>query len=213
MTRKGFLAVTMSPPPAMEEEFNDWYDTEHVPEREAISGFETVRRFVSLTGFPKYVAIYDIASLGVLDEAGYQSISGDRYSPWTKRILPKMRGLWRATGEQIYPGNATALSDSNRLLLISYKAVSDAISRSLIDDLRATFETRSEVGQLRVVRCSTDQEGAADYVALVEGAAPLGGISGPAFERDCGRRIGFANEYARYWAFAPSVALAKVVGT
>lgn len=43
---KGFLLVTMEPPPAIEEEFNDWYDTEHVPERAFIRGFESAHRYV-----------------------------------------------------------------------------------------------------------------------------------------------------------------------
>ena len=30
---QGLLLATMEPMPGFEEEFNDWYDTEHVPER------------------------------------------------------------------------------------------------------------------------------------------------------------------------------------
>ena len=28
---KGFLLVLMQPPPTLEEEFNAWYDDEHIP--------------------------------------------------------------------------------------------------------------------------------------------------------------------------------------
>ena len=41
MPNKGFLLVLMQPPPAFEEEFNAWYDAEHIPERCATPGFET----------------------------------------------------------------------------------------------------------------------------------------------------------------------------
>src|SRR5215813_11634719 len=58
---KGFLLVTMEPPPAFEEEFNAWYDTEHLPERLALPGFETARRFVCISGHPRYLAMYDLA--------------------------------------------------------------------------------------------------------------------------------------------------------
>src|SRR3546814_3022829 len=55
MKNKGFLMVTMEPPAAIEEEFNDWYDTEHVPERAAVDGFETAQRYVCVDGFPRYI--------------------------------------------------------------------------------------------------------------------------------------------------------------
>ena len=61
MADKGFLLVTMQPPPAFEEEFNAWYDTEHLPERLAVPGFETALRFVCISGHPRYLAMYDLA--------------------------------------------------------------------------------------------------------------------------------------------------------
>ena len=53
MTHKGFLLVTMQPPPAFEEEFNAWYDNEHIPERLGVPGILTARRYVSAGGHPK----------------------------------------------------------------------------------------------------------------------------------------------------------------
>ena len=46
--QKGFLMAMMEPPPTIEEEFNDWYDTEHIPDRASIPGFETARRLFTL---------------------------------------------------------------------------------------------------------------------------------------------------------------------
>ena len=48
--QKGFLLVTMEPPAELEEEFNDWYDMEHIPGRGGIPGFESARRFVCISG-------------------------------------------------------------------------------------------------------------------------------------------------------------------
>ena len=42
---KGLLIVTTNPPADMEEEFNVWYDREHVPERLAVPGFERAQRY------------------------------------------------------------------------------------------------------------------------------------------------------------------------
>ena len=36
--QRGLLLAMMEPPPAMEEEFQDWYDTEHFPERATCEG-------------------------------------------------------------------------------------------------------------------------------------------------------------------------------
>jgi len=38
MSRRGLLLTMTEPPPAMEEEFNAWYDDEHMGERLAVIG-------------------------------------------------------------------------------------------------------------------------------------------------------------------------------
>src|SRR6185369_6977967 len=98
---KGFLLVTMEPPPTLEEEFNDWYDTEHVPGRLGIAGFETGLRFVCLSGWPKYLSFYDLTTIAVLESEAYKAAAWGGFSPWTKRMLAKVRGQYRASGDQI----------------------------------------------------------------------------------------------------------------
>ena len=63
----GLLLVMMDIDPEHEEDFNRWYDEEHVPERMAIPGFLTGRRYRAVEGGPKYLAIYEIKSPEVLD--------------------------------------------------------------------------------------------------------------------------------------------------
>ena len=208
MKKKGFLMVTMTPPPEMEEEFNDWYDTEHVPERIALEGFETARRYVCVEGFPRYMAAYDLTSVSVLD-GDYQKISGDKFSPWSKRILRKTRGLWRVTGEQIYPGDARAVG-SPRLLLLHYRDVEDAQCEGLVQALRATYEGEGRVLQLRVIRYA-DEATSGGCVALIEGLKCLSAIEGPALEGRWRQHISLCNEYADYWAYSPNSALGKVL--
>ena len=67
---KGFLLVLMDCPTYLEDEFNAWYDTEHIPERLAIPGFETGLRFVCLEGHPRYLAMYDLERPEVLEFDG-----------------------------------------------------------------------------------------------------------------------------------------------
>ena len=95
MPNKGFLLVTMQPPPALEEEFNAWYDTEHIPERLAVPGILTALRFVCINGgHPRYLAMYDLESLDVMTSPAYLKVAHDKSSPWTKRVTSRVK-VWR----------------------------------------------------------------------------------------------------------------------
>ena len=72
MSNKGFLLVFIHPPSAFEEEFNAWYDGEHIPERLAVPGFLTGLRYMNTGGgAPRYLAMYDIENYEVLDSRTY----------------------------------------------------------------------------------------------------------------------------------------------
>ena len=195
---KGFLMVTMEPPPALEEEFNDWYDTEHVPERKAVAGFEAATRFVCVAGWPRYVAYYDLRDVGVMDEPGYQAISGTRFSPWSKRILTRVRGLYRAYGEQVYPGHALT-GPMTQMLLLRFRSVARTNESRLVEQTRRVFEARPGVRQVRVVHNTADAT--SDYLALIEMALPL---TGPAFDTKAFDKlephIDLVNAYVPYFA-------------
>ena len=64
---KALLLVTMEAPASFEEEFNDWYDFEHLPQRLAMPGFENGGRFVCLEGWPRWLALYDLSSRAALE--------------------------------------------------------------------------------------------------------------------------------------------------
>jgi len=42
----GLLVAGFDYSPVAADEFNDWYDTEHVPERERVPGFMRIERWV-----------------------------------------------------------------------------------------------------------------------------------------------------------------------
>ena len=101
------------------------YPAQSVPERMAIKGFETGRRFVCYSGFPKYVALYDLTSLEtVSDNPEYSKATGNGVSAWTHRLRTKVLGRFRFTGTQIYPGKANMGDNSPviRLLLLRGEA-------------------------------------------------------------------------------------------
>jgi hypothetical protein len=112
--RKGLLLVTMEPPAGLEEEFNDWYDHEHLPQRMRMPGFETGARFVCLEGWPRWLALYDLTSLAALNTPEYLAVSVANATPWSKRIAARTVGRSRVEAEQIAPSGAI-LSPLDRL--------------------------------------------------------------------------------------------------
>lgn len=67
------LLVAMMNPPEDEAAFNTWYDEEHVPLRLGVPGFLSGRRYrhAAETEGPRYLALYDLASVDVLKSEPY----------------------------------------------------------------------------------------------------------------------------------------------
>ncbi|PWT70876.1 MAG: hypothetical protein C5B46_09080 [Proteobacteria bacterium] len=191
---KGFLLVLMDPPPAFEEEFNAWYDTEHLPQRMAVPGFETGRRYVCVHGAPRYLAIYDVTSPAVLESEAYLQCSLDRSTPWTKRVASRSRP-YRAGGPQIYPGSALT-RPSARLLLLRFRSLEAAAQQTIVSGMRESFEGRSETLQVRVFASSS--EAGNDYLGVVELRAPISDALQPAAFGAHADALDLINTYAPY---------------
>jgi hypothetical protein len=166
--RKGLLLVTMEPAAPLEDEFNAWYDTEHLPQRKTIAGIETAQRFVCLTGWPRYLATYDLSSLSVIDGEAYQAVSGSRSSPWSQRMLAKAIGYYRAVAEQVYPGDAAAghHQQTLRLVLVRFTQAAEEQEGVIVEGLRTIFDQQSGLAQLRVFKSA--RRPGCDFLALAE---------------------------------------------
>ena len=92
MQGKGLLAVWTDIPAHIEADFNRWYDQEHLPERAGIPGFLNARRYVSLQGTPKYLALYDTVDAQVLQSDPYLAVLGNS-TAWTQRIRPHFQNF------------------------------------------------------------------------------------------------------------------------
>jgi hypothetical protein len=170
---KGLLLATMEPPANIEEEFQDWYDTEHFPERLNCAGFETARRFVCIDGWPRYLALYDLTDVDVLHGPAYAAIAIGRYSAWTHRIMSKVWGQYRAEGVQVFPGDAL-LGQSGpcaRLILWRFRSVPAALEPQLGEGLRKLYGGRPETAQVRLFRVPGAEP--TDYLGLVELRSPV----------------------------------------
>jgi len=191
---KGFLLVTMQPPPAFEEEFNAWYDTEHLPERLAVPGFETALRFVCISGHPRYLAMYDLTHPQVLDSPEYLKVAFANSSPWTLRVLQRVR-VYRAFGRQIYPGNALT-GTCARVELLRFCNRPASAAEEIVSGMRASFEKRPETAQVRVF--AYEDGGSIDFIGFVEQRAPgLAALDLKPFGAQAAA-IDLANSYAPY---------------
>ena len=81
----GLLMVWADVPEDWEEEFNRWYDEEHIGEFLAIPGFLDAARYVAISGGPKYLACYELDGHQVLESEAYQRHL-DNPTEWSKRM-------------------------------------------------------------------------------------------------------------------------------
>jgi hypothetical protein len=119
MSRRGLLLTMTEPPACMEEEFNAWYDTEHLPERLSIPGFLSARRWVAgcKPGEGKYLATYELESPAVLLSPRYLSFF-EKPTPWTQRCLGKTVVFRRWACEQTDPGNAEPHAQASAVVAV-----------------------------------------------------------------------------------------------
>jgi hypothetical protein len=96
--------------PAYEQDFNRWYEEEHFPERVRCPGFLTGRRFVSVEGEPKYLALYDLEDPAVLDTEEYRAIAPP--SRWMKDLKPHFTSFVRNVYREITPTGVGSTSQS-----------------------------------------------------------------------------------------------------
>jgi hypothetical protein len=82
-----------------EEEFNRWYDEEHLPERKDCPGFLSARRFVSVEGEPKYLTVYELEDPEVLASDAFRAI--EQPSQWQRRLAPHLSRVSRTVYREI----------------------------------------------------------------------------------------------------------------
>jgi hypothetical protein len=114
---KGTLIAAMKIGRAAEDEFHDWYDTEHLPERQRVPGFRVCHRWIGVDDRTVSVATYDLDGVEILETPGYLAIGGENLSPWSKRVTSRVERLMRFEGDQILPGEQLPPENAGGLLL------------------------------------------------------------------------------------------------
>ena len=99
---RGIFLVYVDIDAKHDKEFNDWYNTEHLPELLAVPGILSATRYTAVKGGPKYLAFYELENVGVLRTPAF---TNRPRTAWGQRVSPTVIGsnLTRIVGEQIFP--------------------------------------------------------------------------------------------------------------
>jgi len=79
--------------PGWEQDFNDWYDQEHLPGLAAVPGNAGACRLRNLDTGPRYHACYSLLSPQALESAAWLAV---RHTPWSDRVRPHFINTQRA---------------------------------------------------------------------------------------------------------------------
>ena len=178
---KGALIAAMDFTNVAADEFNDWYDLEHIPERQRVPGFLSCQRWIGAENAKRSVATYDLDTLAVLKSPPYLAIGGENLSPWSKRVTARCQRLLRFEGEQILPGDKIAPENAGGVLLVGMTPAPDAET-----EFNAWYDTEHVPALGRVPGVLSARRFRAarhpKYVALYHLASPEV-VSGPDWKR------------------------------
>ncbi len=93
--QRAILVVSVEVDEADVDELNRWYDEEHGPERLALPGFISMRRFRSSDGSPKFLTVYELETPDAATSPEYMS---KPQSAWMREVMAKWkrwdRNVW-----------------------------------------------------------------------------------------------------------------------
>ena len=83
------------------QEFNKWYNEEHLPELLSVPGILSAARYEAVKGGPQYLACYELESVAVMQTPAF---TNRPRTPRGQKVSPSVIGknLTRIVGEQIH---------------------------------------------------------------------------------------------------------------
>jgi hypothetical protein len=172
----GLLVAGFDYSPVHADEFNDWYDTEHIPERRRVPGFINCERWIGAEDARISIATYDLSALDVLQSDAYCAIAGENLSPWSKRMVGMCRRICRFEAEQMAPGDRAAPEGAGGMLLFAMNVVPEAEAEfNAWYDEEHVPRLSAVPGCLRARRFRIERavsEGSQRYLALYHLASP-----------------------------------------
>lgn len=94
---KGMLITWMDVDPAEEQDFNLWYDREHLAERVGIDGFLEARRWFADKAPTQYFCTYSTDTFEALTSPAYKKVLANQ-TDWSKKHISRFRNPGRVVG-------------------------------------------------------------------------------------------------------------------
>lgn len=81
----GVVAIWHDLAPAAKDDFHEWHNREHMPERLGNAGFRRGRRYIALEGKPQFMVLYETNAPEII--AGPEYLQRRKYrTPWSQRV-------------------------------------------------------------------------------------------------------------------------------
>jgi hypothetical protein len=95
-------------PEHQEEEFNRWYNQEHLAERLSVPGILSAARYEAVSSGPKHLTVYELESSSVMESHEYLAVRREP-TEWSKRMSPELIGtvFVRNVYEQVFPSTVS----------------------------------------------------------------------------------------------------------
>jgi antibiotic biosynthesis monooxygenase (ABM) superfamily enzyme len=178
MEKNGILMIQTDVLPDKEAEWNNWYDTKHIPARLEVPGIRAVRRFIAIEGNPKYLTIYELASVDVLTSEAYlamrdreASLPPDSFEFTTAKFPNFSRGLF----ELINPEQEEYRMPDSEIIF----AVGHDVPPDKEEEFNAWYNTEHIPAMKRVPGILTARRFRAKQIQLPSRAGA--GLSGPKY--------------------------------
>ena len=103
----GLMIVWVDVPPETEDEFNRWYNEEHLAELLAVPGVLSAARYEAVKSGPKHMAVYELESPAVIQTDAFQNRPR---TEWGQKVSPSVIGsnLMNNVYEMIHPQELSA---------------------------------------------------------------------------------------------------------
>jgi hypothetical protein len=124
----GILAVWNDRAEEIAAEYERWYVTEHIPERLAVPGFRSARRYEAASGDRQFFTFYELDSVEVLASPAYTACLASPTS-LTRSVMPRFHGMIRSVFEEAQNEAAGSMVGGAALVLRFPDRAPDAIPR------------------------------------------------------------------------------------
>ncbi|MEX2618020.1 MAG: hypothetical protein WD767_18180 [Alphaproteobacteria bacterium] len=130
---QAILLALLDIDPAVEDEFNEWYNREHMRDRViGLPGFRRGRRFESAGGNPRYAALYEAESAESFTSEAYLSLIRDPDEN-SRRYLPNFIGPTRFMGRLLASAGEGEGAVAGFYLFDAVEGRTDALRQWLAD--------------------------------------------------------------------------------